>query len=26
MFHKKWALTPDVEILEDFCTDIPGEF
>jgi hypothetical protein len=26
VFHKQWVATPDLELLEDFCTDIPGEF
>ena len=25
-FHKEWVATPDLELLEDSCTDVPGEF
>lgn len=25
-FHKEWVSTPDLELLEDSCTDVPGEF
>jgi hypothetical protein len=25
-FYKQWVTTPELELLEDFCTDIPGEF
>lgn len=26
VFYKQWVATPDISLLEDFCTDIPGEF
>ena len=26
VFYKQWLLTPEIELLEDFCSDVPGEF